>query len=1156
MFLNISYNEEFKYKGDFTFSGAPAAALINEDPDDPSFFIAGNDPVDPTDPDDPLLGFTLPAGVPVVFSFTFKAPSSIANLALDYDENGDPIPGKYTDLIVYHELTTEMEDACVIEAISELYGETHIPYPTIKRISTIIETPVKVDSRIEGKTCPTPAPTLDDGEAPHHGTAIFEYDSLIYTPSDGFTGRDTLIYYITCSETKYAVVVYIIVYERPDNISDEDCYVTPQAAEWSFGELPINYAAQVHNYGPLTVGDIDDDDTVEIIGYTATAATANNFESPGITIFTVKNDRVQVKNSFLFSATGGSTAPTFGAMAIARYKNRGYIIVAGTDRYLYAYSPTGARLWRSSAVYDATVIGTVMGIVDFNADSIPEVYVGNKIFSLDNGVLLCDGGTSNNRGVLLSSVGFSTHAADMDGDGLPELVAGTQIYKVNIASPLAASASNTVTVMDDWKLTAALPTYATADGATQIADVDNDGKLEVVVLSCTGSRVVAYVWKPLPNNASYVMGSYLVPATSASYYSIPMIGDIDNEDHKNFLEIVFITTGSVNNMYALKCDTTAARGSQISIKWTLGHTDTSGCTGMTLFDFNQDGHNEIVYRDETQLRIINGRGSGTPSVYKTFQYVASGTLREFPIVADLDNDGHAEIVVAGEDIFHWGSIGILRVFKSTGTPWAPARSVWNQYAYNAVNVNEDLTIPVYQLNPAMRFAGPDHVLDTDDDVRPYNSFMQQQTTLDKYGLPLMLTPDATPIYLTSTSSYVDSIVNITLNISNIGDAGIGPKIYVSLYKKSTTGTVLKTDSFDISIAQGNSAVVSTSYVDTSALNNPYVVLARVNDKYPKFAYWAECDSSNNVVNLGLMTKAAVLNSVPHIGRNSNPVSVLYNEEIEYTLRVANPSTSRQSVIIRDSLPAYLNLVPGSALPEPDLSLPVDPERHYLMWDSANVLPNEVVVVRYRATPAQGSVASQPLFPNRALVTTYELGSPKLTYTNYTYHQGAGVALVIFSASLGGSIIGETTQAVDYRSTAVPGVIVVPDPGYVFVGWKHEAYTSMRGEIIPAVSGIMQYDELIIHGNVELHAVFESAKTFSTANSAIEETPAEDNIWSSENTLFVKTQKSGGIVRIYTVSGTLFDQRTILVEGTTPIKLPQGLYVVTLNNSTGTKIAIK
>ena len=39
--------------------------------------------------------------------------------------------------------------------------------------------------------------------------------------------------------------------------------------------------------------------------------------------------------------------------------------------------------------------------------------------------------------------------------------------------------------------------------------------------------------------------------------------------------------------------------------WEINTTDSSGATGMTIFDLNGDGINELIYRDETALKIFN-----------------------------------------------------------------------------------------------------------------------------------------------------------------------------------------------------------------------------------------------------------------------------------------------------------------------------------------------------------------------------------------------------------------------------------------------------------------------------------------------------------------------------------------------------------------------
>src|SRR5262249_5084706 len=68
----------------------------------------------------------------------------------------------------------------------------------------------------------------------------------------------------------------------------------------------------------------------------------------------------------------------------------------------------------------------------------------------------------------------------------------------------------------------------------------------------------------------------------------------------------------------------------------------SAGTGSTVFDFNGDGKAEFVYSDQQELRIYDG-ASGMV-LWETCNTTA--TLRENPVVADVDNDGHADIVVA------------------------------------------------------------------------------------------------------------------------------------------------------------------------------------------------------------------------------------------------------------------------------------------------------------------------------------------------------------------------------------------------------------------------------------------------------------------------------------------------------------------------------
>ena len=83
----------------------------------------------------------------------------------------------------------------------------------------------------------------------------------------------------------------------------------------------------------------------------------------------------------------------------------------------------------------------------------------------------------------------------------------------------------------------------------------------------------------------------------------------------------------------------------------------------------------------------------------------SGTLREYPVVADVNGDGYAELVVVSNNM--WvdqnsiyqtaeqrnaaRNVTGVRVFGPTvPKSWMPTRPVWNQHAYMASNVTDDL----------------------------------------------------------------------------------------------------------------------------------------------------------------------------------------------------------------------------------------------------------------------------------------------------------------------------------------------------------------------------------------------------------------------------------------------------------------------------------
>lgn len=128
----------------------------------------------------------------------------------------------------------------------------------------------------------------------------------------------------------------------------------------------------------------------------------------------------------------------------------------------------------------------------------------------------------------------------------------------------------------------------------------------------------------------------------------------------------------------------------------------SEATGLTSFDFDGDGKPEILYGDEEYLRIFHIVNGQLVVVAKLVN--PSGTLLEYPVVADLDGDGSSKLLVisnnyavssfykdAGEAPDGVTAAGVtgVRAFQSAdGLPWMPTRKTWNQYNYNASLVND------------------------------------------------------------------------------------------------------------------------------------------------------------------------------------------------------------------------------------------------------------------------------------------------------------------------------------------------------------------------------------------------------------------------------------------------------------------------------------
>jgi hypothetical protein len=127
-----------------------------------------------------------------------------------------------------------------------------------------------------------------------------------------------------------------------------------------------------------------------------------------------------------------------------------------------------------------------------------------------------------------------------------------------------------------------------------------------------------------------------------------------------------------------------------SVKWTSPIEDTSSAaTGSTVFDFEDDGKAEVLYADEQHFRIYDGESGAVLVEIPN----GSVTATEYPVVADIDNDNSADIIIPANGS---GQFLGVRVFESATGSWPATRSLWNQHSYHITNINDDGTIPRHE----------------------------------------------------------------------------------------------------------------------------------------------------------------------------------------------------------------------------------------------------------------------------------------------------------------------------------------------------------------------------------------------------------------------------------------------------------------------------
>lgn len=311
--------------------------------------------------------------------------------------------------------------------------------------------------------------------------------------------------------------------------------------------------------------------------------------------------------------------------------------------------------------------GPTISLADLEGDGIPEVVIGNVVLEGDSGALKWDGVvTSMGKGGIGNNgfLGPASTVADIDLDGQQEVIAGNTVYAADGSVKWTFNYTT-----NNSPCGGNLP----CDGFNAVANLDADDEGEVViirlgevfVLDTDGTQLHRIVLPKIdcPNNES----------------GPPTVADFDGDGRRE------IGTASADYYVVadLDCDQNPAPMgcAGVGVLWRVANEDCSSrVTASSVFDFEGDEKAEVIYADENKFRIFDGSNGAVLFSDTTFR---SHTRIEMPAIADVNNDGHADVVI-GENSYNGGAPG-LEVWRGELNDWVRTRRVWNQHGYYITN---------------------------------------------------------------------------------------------------------------------------------------------------------------------------------------------------------------------------------------------------------------------------------------------------------------------------------------------------------------------------------------------------------------------------------------------------------------------------------------
>ncbi|MEM6789064.1 MAG: hypothetical protein AAF928_03960 [Myxococcota bacterium] len=604
--------------------------------------------------------------------------------------------------------------------------------------------------------------------------------------------------------------------------------------EWYWPGITFEGKVYENTIAAPTVGDVDGDGTPEVVTVMYTGSDLNDAI---IVVLDGEGDGMG-NGQVLFtipSAADASAPPPFfsSAVALANFDadpglelvynlEGGGIRIADNDG-------VGDLGVRTSGPADTTIRGGP-NVVDINDDGTPDVVI--RCHALD--------GTDISNAALdllnVSGCGENTVVADLDQDGIEEVIDATNAI---------SATGGTGTVL--WQTTGITSGFlAVADVLPAIAgpEVINIRNGLFIIDGQTGAVLVG-------PGGSVLDQSIAIPG--AGNGGAPTVADFDADG----LPEISTAGQAAYVVYDPDCaDPPLRMGGQCSsgrtdvTLWSTPTQDLSSSrTGSSVFDFQGDGAAEVLYNDECFFHIYDGTTGG--ELLSPVLANSSRTDAEYPLVADVDGDGNAEVVVIGNADqaigrdncdFAWKQAGVsidelcqitnctaagacdgngscdfrdtatdfymcdannvcqrpggtrgVRVYGDTFDSWVRTRPVWNQFHYHVTNITFDAGFFDVPVNEAANWLS-------------FNNYRQNVQGGVLFPVPnLQIDLTATPL--------CPNAIKLAAVVTNVGSSGAPAGIEIAFARVDVGPTVLGTVTTQTVILPGGSETLTFDFLN-------------------------------------------------------------------------------------------------------------------------------------------------------------------------------------------------------------------------------------------------------------------------------------------------------------------------------------------------------